>query len=163
MTIPGLSSHHPPGLRSQLSVLGCAAASGSQLSALSSPLSAFSFQLSAFRSQLSSFSFQVSAFRFASFAPAHVALQATRPAPAGTCSGLPPYCGCPPRATLLSFPLGYALSRGCSLPLMSPFGLPAAVLARSRPAAWFPAGARWHLFKFPVSSFFFPPLPPIKF
>ena len=32
-----------------------------------------------------------------------------------------------------------------SLPLMSPFGLP---------LAGYPASARWHVFRFPVSSFF---------
>ena len=57
-----------------------------------------------------------------------------------------------------------------SLPLMSPSGLPAAVLARipsremsrpagclfslprSRPAAWFPASARWHVFRSQLSA-----------
>jgi len=59
----------------------------------------------------------------------------------------------------------------------SPFGLPAAVflsafdyvvlraalcsLSRNRPFAWFPASARWHVFRFQVSSFrfFLPPSP----
>jgi hypothetical protein len=58
-----------------------------------------------------------------------------------------------------------------SLPLMSPSGLPAAVLARipsremsrpagclfslprSRPAAWFPASARWHMFSLQASLY----------
>ena len=76
-----------------------------------------------------------------------------------------------------------ALSRGCCsrcatvdslLPLISPFGLPAAgsvgshssqnvspyglllcSLPRNRPVAWFPASARWHVFRFQVSGFRF--------
>jgi AbrB family looped-hinge helix DNA binding protein len=30
-------------------------------------------------------------------------------------------------------------------------------LPRNRPVAWFPASARWHVFRFPVSSLRFPP------
>jgi hypothetical protein len=30
-------------------------------------------------------------------------------------------------------------------------------LPRNRPVAWFPASARWHVFRFPVSAFSSPP------
>jgi hypothetical protein len=53
---------------------------------------------------------------------------------------LPRYCATLRLPTLgytFVFPLGYALSRGCSLPHISPFGLP---------AAGYPASARWHVF-----------------
>jgi hypothetical protein len=52
---------------------------------------------------------------------------------------LPPYC--PPWATRLTFPFTMALSRGCSLPLSSPLGLP---------SAGYPASPRWYVFRFQV-------------
>ena len=82
---------------------------------------------------------------------------------------LPRYCATLRLPTLgytFVFPFGHALSRGCSIPLMSPFGLPSAgsvgshppgmshpsgcscSLPRNRPVAWFPASARWHVFRF---------------
>ena len=67
---------------------------------------------------------------------------------------LPPYCATlrlPPLGYTFVFPFGHALSRGCSLPLMSPFGLP---------SAGYPASARWHAFRPPrpcARSFFCSP------
>ena len=57
---------------------------------------------------------------------------------------LPPYCGCPPWATLLTR-CSASLRLPPSLPLMSPFGLP---------SAGYPASARWHVFR---SQVFLPP------
>ena len=51
----------------------------------------------------------------------------------------------------LVFPFGHALSRGCSLPVdfatLHPSGCLCS-LPRNRPVAWFPASARWHVFRF---------------
>ena len=49
------------------------------------------------------------------------------------CLVTPLRSGCPPWATRLTFPFTMALSRGCSLPLMSPYGLPSAGSVGSHP------------------------------
>ena len=66
--------------------------------------------------------FPASSFRFASL---------LRCAP--VCLVTPLRSGCPPWATRLTFPFTMALSRGCSLPLMSPYGLPSAGSVGSHP------------------------------
>jgi len=66
---------------------------------------------------------------------------------------LPPYCATlrlPPLGYTFVFPFGHALSRGCSLPLMSPFGLPCGRLPSQRPLACVCARS---LFCSPVAAF----------
>ena len=47
---------------------------------------------------------------------------------------LPPYYGCPPWATRLTFPFTMALSRGCSLPLILPCRAPCGSLPSGFPS-----------------------------